>query len=233
MDEHARLQNIINLNEITVDFNSSEPIREEGIYYLSSNKDSFFVLIPNYLTKAEVQTFLNNTQQNLNFEYKSHLNGNHEKRQTEYFGPKYSYGDIQQGPNHTWNVDLLRMKAQLEINYGIPLNSVLINKYMKDDYIPAHKDNEKCLRDDPFIFSVSFGETGRLKVEDDKNSQKNIEVILKSGSLLIMGGGFNRNYKHSVVKSNNNKVRLNCTFRYIYEDIPSINEFNTQINSDL
>lgn len=218
MTERMNLQNIVDLKEFNVEFNSNETIREEGLYHLDN--ESYFVLIPNYISKQEQHKFLVNTQSKLKFEYKSHLNKNLEKRQTDYYGPKYVYGDIQQGPNHAWNIDLLRMKAELEIKFGIPLNSVLINKYNKDDHIPALKDNERCLRDDPFIFSISFGEYGKMIVQSD-DKQKTIEVSLKSGTLLIMGGGFNRYYKHSVERTNNNKARLNCTFRFIYDDIPS------------
>ena len=49
------------------------------------------------------------------------------------------------------------------------------------------------------------------------SSKSNLKVELKQGTLLIMLGDFNTNYKHSVEKTKTKETRWNLTFRQIFE----------------
>ena len=192
----------------------SQLIHDAGLYKLDDH--SYFGLIPNYLETQEQESLLSSANC-LEFTQRCHKNSDRISRSTHYIGPKYQYSDIQHKSNYKWTPAILKNKAQLELNFLTPINSVLVNKYSNNQWIPFHQDNEACLGKQPTIFSLSVGENGIMTIKDKKGDS--LDVELKSGSLLVMMGDFNHNYYHSVKKSQHtNKNRLNFTFRHIYDD---------------
>ena len=199
-----KLESYFKKDAITVDMNSTQAIKNKGLYKL--DEESFFLLIPNFMDDT---SNLENCCQNLKFKKKS------QTRQTFYIGPTYEYSNIKHDRNDLWPEDIVKTKGFIEYQFGIPVNSVLINKYESGDFIPFHKDNEACLGPDPVIFSLSTGEKGIMTIIDNNNNM--VDVVLYPGSLLVMGGKFNDRYKHKVDRPSTRKTRLNFTFRYIYD----------------
>lgn len=203
---------IQNLEQLTgtkaelIDLNS-ELIKKKGVYKLDDN--AYFMLYPEYLKDSDKTEIMDTTNK---FDY-SQLSKN--SRETYFIGPTYSYGNVTHPTNENWDQILLKHKATLELKVLSPFNSVLVNRYSKDQDIPFHKDNEDCLGHHPTIASLSVGDSGRMIVKNNKDEY--IEILLSPGTLLIMGGTFNKDYFHSVARSSNSKkkYRINLTYRFI------------------
>lgn len=130
---------------------------------------------------------------------------------------KYSYSNIALDPL-PMSAALLSIKHSLEAATGAQFNCVLANLYRTGaDYAAFHSDDEKELGINPTIASVSFGATRkfRLKHKFDKGMAP-IDLDLEDGSLLLMKGATQHNYKHMLVKTAKPVLeRINLTFRYI------------------
>lgn len=185
--------------------NSTNAIKSKGLYMLDDQ--SYFILLPNFLDE-ERHRLLETISKDLTFSTVG-------RRETHYIGPKYSYSETTHNLNDNWPAEIVKVKGSLECEYGLPLNSVLVNKYATgEQYIPFHQDNEECLGSNPTIFSLTVGEKGYMSIKD--KNENTAEVVLYPGSLLIMGGNFNKNYYHSVKRPESQKIRINLTFRYIF-----------------
>ena len=75
----------------------------------------------------------------------------------------YSYSGISM-KSKTWTPELMSIKKRIEEFTGIRFTSVLLNYYRDgNDSVSWHRDNEKVLRVNPVIASVSFGATRTFK----------------------------------------------------------------------
>jgi alkylated DNA repair dioxygenase AlkB len=98
-------------------------------------------------------------------------------------------------------------------------NSVLLNYYRSgNDGMGKHSDDEKELGRKPVIASLSLGATRRFILHPKSATpQKSIAVNLPHGSLMVMSGNCQKNWKHSVPKTKTPVgPRINLTFRKIY-----------------
>jgi len=78
-----------------------------------------------------------------------------------------------------------------------------------------HADNEKELGIDPVIASISLGVERRFDLKHNLTKEK-ISFHLSNGSLLIMGGSLQHNWKHTLAKAKKiEEGRINLTFRKI------------------
>ena len=101
---------------------------------------------------------------------------------------------------------------------GLPrlgYNAVLCNRYRNEsDSVGLHADAEPEMG--PVIASVSLG-TERLFRLKDKNGVLAFAERLPHGSLFIMAGNTQRNFKHEVPKEPAVALpRVNLTFRHIH-----------------
>lgn len=114
---------------------------------------------------------------------------------------------------------LLSLKERIETISEASYNSVLINLYRDgSDSNGWHADNEKELGKNPVIASLSLGTERRFDLRHNNNGEK-IMLHLSSGSLLIMGGEIQHNWKHQIAKSKRiTSPRINLTFRKIIQD---------------
>ena len=112
---------------------------------------------------------------------------------------------------------LVELKESIEKRTGQKYNSVLINLYRNgSDSVSWHADNEKELGSDPIIASVSLGAERKFKIKHRTNKQDKVDIVMKSGSLLVMGKGTQANYLHCVPKTKKAIAeRINLTFRYM------------------
>jgi len=136
-------------------------------------------------------------------------------------GLSYSYSGtkkISQG----WNTALDIVRKQVEDVTGHKYNFALLNKYRDgSDSVGAHSDSEKDLNLEAGIASISLGAERDFLLHPkekptDAKKRKATKVILQSGSLLVMSGNCQKNYKHSVPKRP--KIldsRINITFRSV------------------
>lgn len=108
------------------------------------------------------------------------------------------------------------LRALVEKETGHTFNSVLLNYYRDgNDSIGMHSDNENDLGPNPVIASLSFGATRRLELHH-RNGEYKIAVPMYSGTLILMKGTTQKNWKHGILKvSPQTKARVNLTFRNI------------------
>lgn len=193
-----------------------EPIRLEL-------PDADIVYFPNFFDKVEADTIfidlMKNTawqQDTITIYGKTHL----QPRLTALYGndgKPYSYSNIKMQPNN-WTSLLQKIKFHVENVADTNFTTVLLNHYRNgNDSNGWHADDEKELGINPTIASLSFGaeRNFQLKHNNDKNLKKNI--ILEHGSLLIMKGVTQHNWKHQIPKTAKPVgSRINLTFRIIH-----------------
>jgi alkylated DNA repair dioxygenase AlkB len=153
-------------------------------------------------------------------------------RDEAYYGDPetdYRYSQRQYRPL-PWIPELLALKARVEkatpemvyAHLGLPrlgYNAVLCNLYRDgNDSVGLHADAEPEMG--PVIASVSLGAERlfRLKRRDGAVA---FAERLPHGSLLIMAGETQKNFKHEVPKAPGiTQPRINLTFRYIQHSQP-------------
>ncbi len=98
---------------------------------------------------------------------------------------------------------------------GEEFNHVLLNLYRDGrDSIAMHADNEPELGWEPVIASLSLGATRKFIIQHKKKRSWRRTVMLTHGSLLVMGGAFQRRWRHSVPRQGPvDEPRINVTFR--------------------
>ena len=128
----------------------------------------------------------------------------------------YSYSGISM-KSHPWTPELLEIKSRIEEQAQIHFTSVLLNYYRDgNDHVGWHRDNEKVLRINPVIASVSFGASRTFKFRHiaDKSLVRSVE--LTHGTYVLMKGETQHKWEHQVPKTK--KVltpRISLTFRIL------------------
>jgi alkylated DNA repair dioxygenase AlkB len=143
-------------------------------------------------------------------------------RLTAWYGDedaRYEYSGLELDPL-SWTPQLLAIKASVERAAGCRFNSVLLNYYRNErDSMGMHSDDEPELGAEPVIASLSFGEARTLVFRHRLDrSRKSIRIELGDGSLLLMRGATQRNWKHGIAKERRPcGARVNLTFRRIIQ----------------
>jgi alkylated DNA repair dioxygenase AlkB len=141
-------------------------------------------------------------------------------RLTAWYGDpdaRYVYSGIELDPL-PWTPRLIAIKASVEKVTGNRFNSVLLNYYRNErDSMGMHSDDEPELGALPAIASLSFGDARTLVFRHRfDRSHKPIRIELGDGSLLLMRGATQRNWKHGIAKERRPRgARVNLTFRHI------------------
>ena len=139
-------------------------------------------------------------------------------------GTQYNYSRREYTPL-PWLPELLELKLRVEKatpeaayrNSGIDqgcYNAVLCNLYRNgNDSVGLHADAEPEMG--PVIASVSLGERRRFRLKH-KSGALAFSKSMPHGSLLIMAGDTQKNFKHEVPKQPEIiKPRINLTFRRV------------------
>ena len=141
-------------------------------------------------------------------------------RLTAWYGAnikEYSYSGIDMNPK-PWTKELLFIKDRVEKQSGLKFTSVLLNYYRNgNDSVSWHRDNEKVLRVNPVIASVSFGATRTFKFRhvDDHSLVRSIE--LTNGMYVLTKGETQHKWEHTIPKSSRiAEPRVNLTFRILF-----------------
>jgi alkylated DNA repair dioxygenase AlkB len=129
----------------------------------------------------------------------------------------YTYSGIGQKAQ-PWTEELLFIKYRVEQHAGVTFTSVLLNLYRDgNDSVSWHRDNEKVLRVNPIIASVSFGASRVFKFRHVDNHKLVRSLVLSHGMYLLMKGETQHKWEHTIPKSA--KViepRVSLTFRILY-----------------
>lgn len=144
-------------------------------------------------------------------------------RLVAWYGDKdrsYTYSGIHLVPL-PWTDLLMKLKDSVEAIAKAPFNSVLLNYYRHQrDSMGFHSDDEPELGKNPVIGSLSLGEERAFILKH--KTRKDIAPVrlqLASGSLLLMKGETQRNWKHGIDKQSRPcGPRVNLTFRRILSE---------------
>jgi len=117
---------------------------------------------------------------------------------------------------HPWPAVLLPLRARLERELDGVFNSVLANLYRDgNDRLGFHRDSEAELGPTPLIASISLGATRRFRFRSTDGA-RTLGLDLTHGSLLVMSGDTQRNYRHAVPPTARAVgPRINLTFRHV------------------
>jgi alkylated DNA repair dioxygenase AlkB len=132
----------------------------------------------------------------------------------------YSYSGITLTPL-PWTETLLGLKNKVESLVEHEFNSVLLNYYRNNqDSMGMHCDDEAELGRQPVIASLSLGDQRTFLLKHKyRKDLKTIKLPLPSGSLLLMRGDTQSNWRHGINKEKQAcGARINLTFRSVIND---------------
>jgi alkylated DNA repair dioxygenase AlkB len=142
-------------------------------------------------------------------------------RLTAWFGDpdaSYTYSGLRLAPA-PWIEPLAALRRRVEQAASASFNSVLCNLYRDGrDSVGWHADDEPELGAEPLIASVSLGATRRFVMRPTRRAvdASPVELPLRHGALLVMGGATQRLYRHGVPKQPSvADPRINLTFRRV------------------
>lgn len=115
-----------------------------------------------------------------------------------------------------WTPLLLRLRDAVQATLSTRFNSCLLNFYLDGSQGMAwHSDDEKALGRDTVIASLSFGAARHFAFKHKRTAEKR-QLVLASGSLLVMQGSTQTHWLHSLPKTTRiTTPRVNLTFRTI------------------
>ncbi|MBB5467320.1 alkylated DNA repair dioxygenase AlkB [Paraburkholderia sp. CI2] len=127
----------------------------------------------------------------------------------------YVYSGIRNVPQ-AWTPAVAELKAAVEATSGARFNSVLLNRYRSGaDSMGWHADREPELGKQPVIASVSLGVARRFDLQHNRSGVVQ-SFSLKGGSLLVMKGDTQAQWRHRVPKEPRvSGERINLTFRRV------------------
>ena len=185
------------------------------------NKDGIAIYTDSLIPAEKSEFFLLQLSKNIQWKNdESVIFGKHyiTRRKTAWYGDRpfnYTYSKIKRTAL-PWTDELLEIKHIVENNESTKFNSCLLNLYHDgDDGMGWHSDNEKELKKNSVIASVSLGAERKFSFKHKKNKE-NIDLILGNGSLLVMKEQIQTHWMHQLPKSKKiSEPRINLTFRTI------------------
>ena len=140
------------------------------------------------------------------------------KRKVAWYGDmnfEYTYSNITRQAL-PWTGDLLQLKSITEEKTNEKFNSCLLNLYHNgDEGMAWHSDEEKDLKKNGAIASLSFGAERKFAFKHKKTKQV-VSLTLQHGSLLVMKDTTQTNWLHRLPPTKLiSAPRVNLTFRQI------------------
>lgn len=177
---------------------------------------------PGWLAPEEADVLLVSLREEIHWEtHRIHLFGREvdSPRLSCWIGDEeaaYTYSGTRFQP-HPWPAALLPVRQRLANELDGAFNSVLANRYRDGrDCMGWHSDNEPELGPHPLIASLSLGATRRFVLKHRHDPSRKLELELAHGSLLVMGGDTQQNYRHALPRTARPVgERINLTFRRI------------------
>ncbi|RKE91984.1 alkylated DNA repair dioxygenase AlkB [Ichthyenterobacterium magnum] len=142
------------------------------------------------------------------------------KRKVAWYGEKpfeYSYSNTTKLAL-PWTKTLLILKQLTEEKTEHTYNSCLLNLYHEgSEGMAWHSDDEKDLKKNGAIASLSFGAERKFAFKH-KSTKEKTSLTLEHGSLLVMKGETQTYWLHRLPPTKlTTKPRINLTFRTIIE----------------
>jgi len=136
-------------------------------------------------------------------------------------GTGYVYSGARFEPR-PWPEALSALRPRIDEAAGVAMNSVLANLYRDGrDAMGWHSDDEPELGLRPVIASLSLGGTRRFLFRHRREPALKHELALEHGSLLLMAGDTQREWKHALPRTARPvSPRINLTFRRILQRSP-------------
>lgn len=121
-----------------------------------------------------------------------------------------------------WTSALASLRAAIERRVGVAFNHALVNRYRDGrDSMGLHADAEPELGDDPIVATVSLGATRRFVLVPRASSGERRSFLLVHGSLLVMGGTCQREFRHGIPRDAQvAHERVSLTFRRLLRAPP-------------
>jgi alkylated DNA repair dioxygenase AlkB len=125
----------------------------------------------------------------------------------------YTYSSMEKQPL-AWTPVLRDLKSSVEEWTSEAFNACLLNLYQDGmEGMGWHSDNEKSIVGESVIASISLGAERPFRLRH-KASGETVDLMLGTGSLLIMKGATQRCWKHTLPKTKKVTLpRVNLTFR--------------------
>jgi alkylated DNA repair dioxygenase AlkB len=191
-------------------------------------KDGSVNYYRNVLTHNEANRYFDLLLQNIVWENdEAVIFGKHiiAKRKVAWYGDSdylYTYSNTTKKAL-SWTKELSDLRQKVEESAGTKFNSCLLNLYHNgDEGIAWHSDDEKSLKENSTIASLSLGAERKFSFKH-KLTKETISLVLEDGSLLIMKDATQTNWLHSLPKSKKiTGPRINLTFRVYLERIASL-----------
>lgn len=115
-----------------------------------------------------------------------------------------------------WPEELSNIRDSIELEFGWRANGCLLNRYRSGvDSMGWHADNEPELGLNPTVFILSLGSNRDIMFRALDPMSRKIKIFLSSGDLLLMSGGLQHHWQHSLPKRAHADERISCTFRQI------------------
>ena len=174
-------------------------------------------------SEYEAENYFSQLLSNINWQHdKSVIAGKTiiTKRKVAWHGEKpfqYTYsGTTKQAL--PWTETLQEIKQIIEKRTNERYNACLLNLYHSGlEGMSWHSDNEKDLKKEAAIASISFGAVRKFSFKH-KQSKDVISLQLENGSLLVMKGSTQKHWLHALPPSKKVTLpRINLTFRTIIE----------------
>ncbi len=128
----------------------------------------------------------------------------------------YSYSGTRLA-SHPWTPTLAALRGQVETITGQRFNSALLNCYRSGrDSVDWHSDDEAVLGPEPVIATLSLGVARRFEMRHRSQAGLRRQLVLESGSLLLMAGPMQRHWRHRVPKESAVEgARISITLRLV------------------
>ena len=140
------------------------------------------------------------------------------KRKVAWYGESefsYTYSNVKKIAM-VFTEELLNLKKIIEKESKATYNSCLLNLYHTgEEGMAWHSDDEKMLKKNGEIASVTLGAARKFSFKHKETKQK-VDVLLENGSLLVMKGTTQKHWLHRLPPTKKvNSPRINLTFRTI------------------
>ena len=196
---------------------------KKNLNTLKDKSDLNISYFPNFLSKVKSDVLYKKLHSDIPWQkYKIKIFGKtyNQPRLTSFhsIGNKnYDYSQIGI-KNNLMTKDLKYLLNQIHEKTDYRFNSVLLNLYRDGmDSNGWHSDNEPELGNDPKIASITLGGERFFHIKHKKIKNMSYKILLKHGSLLLMGEKSQTEWVHQIPKTKKKiKPRINLTYRYIY-----------------
>jgi hypothetical protein len=139
-------------------------------------------------------------------------------RKTASFGVPYNYSGITY-PKQDFTPELSKVLTTLK-EFNLESNNCLINYYLDGkSKMGFHSDQTDILEKGTGIGILSVGETRVIRFKNIHNEDITKNFILPNGSFIHMTSELQKNWKHSIPKSDTDKGRMSLTFRNIKNNL--------------